>query len=374
MPFLNPYSPGQLPNVVNGFQQSPEFAGGINGALSGANFGGVTRGQLYGYKTDPSTAVGSPYAQFLTGGQGSGGPINFGLGRAMQYARSGGIVGPGAMRAARENRQASPGGNWGVGFGPNGGGDTQPNGIMYANGAQGGAVPGGAMALNPNAGAGSYGAMPGSTGMPPGMKLPTGVYTTDGGPTAGQPGGTPGTYGGSTGIVPSGTPQGWLGANPMLTGQLSNMGQVIAQQFGRNVLPQIRSNAIMAGGYGGSKQGIAEGLGAQGAMDSFARYGTDLLGSDWTNEQNRDITRTGQAQQFYSDQRAQDRADLQTGASLYDQGTQGYWSPLKNASSIYSPYTGFGPQTSSSSQGGGWLGALGGAGAAAQLLNGFKWG
>jgi hypothetical protein len=173
-------------------------------------------------------------------------------------------------------------------------------------------------------------------------------------------------------VTPASLPaDGFLGFNPALVSQIGNLGQQYAQQFQRNVVPAIDSRAIMAGGYGSSKQGIAEGIAAGDSMNGFIRSATDLLGQDWTNQQNRNLTQQGQQLNFASDQRAQDRADLLAGAGLYDQGTSGYWKPLQAANGIYGNYTGFGNTTNSSNQGGGWLGALGGAGAGYQIANGW---
>jgi hypothetical protein len=173
-------------------------------------------------------------------------------------------------------------------------------------------------------------------------------------------------------VTPASLPaDGFLGFNPALVSQIGNLGQQYAQQFQRNVLPAIDSRAIMAGGYGGSKQGIAEGIAAGDSMNGFIRSATDLLGRDWTDQQARNLTQQGQQLNFASDQRAQDRADLLAGAGLYDQGTSGYWKPLQAANSIYGNYTGFGNTTNSSNQGGGLQGALGGAGVGYQLAKGW---
>ncbi len=85
------------------------------------------------------------------------------------------------------------------------------------------------------------------------------------------------------------------------------------------------------------------------------------------------LTGQGQALNFYSDQRNQDRNDLTTAAALYNQGIQGEWSPINQANGVYGPYTGFGTQTSNQSSGGGWGGALGGAIGGATLGRNMGW-
>lgn len=48
--------------------------------------------------------------------------------------------------------------------------------------------------------------------------------------------------------------------NPAVQNMINAQGQTITDQLTRNWLPQIRSGAVGAGQYGGSRQGIAEGL------------------------------------------------------------------------------------------------------------------
>ncbi len=49
-----------------------------------------------------------------------------------------------------------------------------------------------------------------------------------------------------------------------------------------------------------------------------------------------------QAINFFSDQRSQDRQDLGLGASLYQSGINGQWSPIQNYNGLLTPYTGTG--------------------------------
>ena len=49
----------------------------------------------------------------------------------------------------------------------------------------------------------------------------------------------------------------------------------------------------MFGGYGGSRQGIAEGLSTQGLMDSIGDYGTNLYGGQYQSDQNRALAAAG---------------------------------------------------------------------------------
>lgn len=135
---------------------------------------------------------------------------------------------------------------------------------------------------------------------------------------------------------------------------------------------QARGAGIMAGGFGGSAQGIMEGKAISGAADNLAGQLSGLYGSAWNQDQSRDLQRYGMDQGFYQGQRAQDLQQAGLGASLLGQGLGMQWSPLQNASGMYSPYTGLGV-TSTSGQGGGWQGLLGGALGAAQLAKNFGW-
>lgn len=369
------YNPGMdLPGVRNGVAMHPERLGGVNGGLSGRTIGGVTRGSLYGYKADPTSAMGTPFQQYLTGGNGNG-PVDFSLAHAMLDWRNGGASGPGSHRVGMQmRRDAGP-------FMPRlanaQASDQAPTGVMPTNST-------GAPMPAPSYGRGQPSPFqpgaPGNTGVVPSGWLPParppagiehtdgGVYSVDGGPASG----------GST------QQGGFLGADPTLLSRINNLGDVYSQNLERNMLPAIRSRSIMAGGYGGSKEGIAEGIATEGAAQGFSRDAMNLLGSDWTGGQNRGLQKYGMDQSFYlgnqgqmlgyaSDQRSQDRADLTTGASLYGAGTNGMWDPIKNANGVYAGYTGYGTTTTPGA-GGGWLGALAGAGAGYQIGRGLNWG
>lgn len=80
---------------------------------------------------------------------------------------------------------------------------------------------------------------------------------------------------GALGNIASGLP-----VNPMMDAYANRMGE----QFREQIMPSIQGSAIQAGGFGGSRQGIAEGQAATGFqrnMQDFARelYGQDLQAS-----------------------------------------------------------------------------------------------
>lgn len=56
------------------------------------------------------------------------------------------------------------------------------------------------------------------------------------------------------------------GANPALQGSIDAATRPIIESLTQNILPSIRGEALTSGQFGGSRQGIAEGLAAQGAQ------------------------------------------------------------------------------------------------------------
>lgn len=90
-------------------------------------------------------------------------------------------------------------------------------------------------------------------------------------------------------------PQGYS-PSPYLQDQIGALQTQFQNNLNRNVLPQIQSNAIGAGGYGGSRQGIAEGLAGGEAATGFANAASNLLGQDYQAQMNRNL------QQYQGDQ------------------------------------------------------------------------
>jgi len=65
--------------------------------------------------------------------------------------------------------------------------------------------------------------------------------------------------------------------NPGLQGAIQAAIAPIQRQFTTSVLPGIRQEAITAGGFGGSRQGIAEGLASQGFLDSIGNAASNVV-------------------------------------------------------------------------------------------------
>jgi len=174
----------------------------------------------------------------------------------------------------------------------------------------------------------------------------------------------------------------------------------------QNILPGIRRHADSVGGVGGSREGIAQGLGiaqsnqglaaalaGNNAQDYQAQMERNLrqyqgdqsfnanqgqLGYNYWNGANQYNLGLGglalgnqrNMQDFYTSQRQGDLAQTALGAQLYGAGTQGPWNTLTDASNIYSRYTGLGGQeTSNQNAGGGALGTVGGLLGGSQLYN-----
>lgn len=117
----------------------------------------------------------------------------------------------------------------------------------------------------------------------------------------------------------------------------------------------IKGNAVGAGGLGGSRQGVAEGLAAGKASDYLQGNLSQLA----LGQYNQDSARNLQA--------------ITLGSGLMGQGINTPFQPAQNTAQIYSPFTGYGTTTNSAQTGGGWQGALGGALGAAQLGKNAGW-
>lgn len=75
--------------------------------------------------------------------------------------------------------------------------------------------------------------------------------------------------------------------NPYLDSQADAMIGSMTRNLNENVMPGIRSNAVVSGTYGGSRQGIAEGLAASRLNQDIAPALTNLYGTANENAQNR---------------------------------------------------------------------------------------
>jgi hypothetical protein len=191
---------------------------------------------------------------------------------------------------------------------------------------------------------------------------------------------------------------------------LDALNQATQTQFNnnlqQNILPGIRRGSDMVGGVGGSREGIAQGLGIAQSNQGLAQALAGNNYQDYNQQMNRNLQQyqgdqqfnTAQGQlglgywnganamnlgmgnlalgnqnslmNFYNQGRQLDQSGVALGASLYNQGAQGPWNSINNASNVYNQYTGLGGQTTTNqNQGGGASGVVGGALGGAQMYN-----
>ncbi len=205
---------------------------------------------------------------------------------------------------------------------------------------------------------------------------------------------------------------------------VNNAMRRLSENFNEQVMPGINQGATAAGQYGGSRQGIAQGLAAKGLAyaqgDMSANlynqayqqaqqqmYGTasNMANLGFSNAQsnaNRDLaaqtanasnalTKYGMDQGFYTNNRGLDLQQMQVGANLFNMGNTGMtnqgqgvyntgttyqnapWNTVSNMNSAVTPYTGYGT-TSQATQGSTAGGVLGGALMGSQLYKNLGFG
>lgn len=196
--------------------------------------------------------------------------------------------------------------------------------------------------------------------------------------------------------------------NPYLDEQIAALGKDLSSNFLENVAPGMRSGAVAAGGFGGSRQGIVEGLGTQGVSDALATAGANLRGTAFENAQNRmqqvatglneqaatvgqnninnklnfanlGANLIGQGSTMKTANDAAEDARRQQMLSLLGAGDAYSWGNLGNYASIIQPGAGVGGTTTASGPGGNPImgaagGGLAGYGIASMLNMSTPWG
>lgn len=203
--------------------------------------------------------------------------------------------------------------------------------------------------------------------------------------------------------------------NPYLPQQSQAITNQVNQNLQQQQLPGINSGAIAAGGFGGSRQGVAQGLAIGQTNQALGNSLANLNFNAWNQDQQNALQRQQidnsyalgnksldnsynlglgnlglgqmQAQQnFYTNQRGQDLQQAGLGANLVQsgnsglqQGGQGLYNlgltqqqaplnALQSYAGMLSPFTGLGGGTATTTPGASTIGsALGGALTAAQL-------
>jgi len=200
-----------------------------------------------------------------------------------------------------------------------------------------------------------------------------------------------GGYGGGGGT--SGT--GYGAQNPYLLPMMQSITDQVTSNFNRNVMPQIGSQAMAAGGYGGSRQGVIEANAMrdmnQGLSNSLANLGLQDFNAQRGYDlglRNSDLGYAGLDAQIAQNNFGNRLAGANFGLNLFNQGmannqtginagTNIQNTPLNYASNFANQYNsigqGYGTTTGSASQQGNpVLGALGGAQLGSRL--GSMWG
>ena len=114
-----------------------------------------------------------------------------------------------------------------------------------------------------------------------------------------------------------------FGQNPALGEQIGQLGTDITRQFQQGLLPGIQAEAVGAGQLGGGRQGVAQGIGIQSALDAFQRGATDLRGQDIDRQLNAAQALGGLQQQGFGQQIGAQQAAGQLGLGQQGQGLAG---------------------------------------------------
>lgn len=183
-------------------------------------------------------------------------------------------------------------------------------------------------------------------------------------------------------------------SNPYLSSQVTALTNASNQNLQNNVLPGVDGGAVAAGGYGGSRQGIADANAISQSQTGLDSSIANLYGNAYAQDQNYNLglgslANTAQANQnnFYSQNRQLDQSGQALGANLVTNANSGLvgqgagvagvgttqqqapWQVTNNAGNAFSQYAGLGGSQIGTQQGS-TLGAIaGGAIAGTQLAN-----
>lgn len=70
-------------------------------------------------------------------------------------------------------------------------------------------------------------------------------------------------------------------SNPALQGAIEAASRPTIENFNNSILPGLKSDAISAGGFGGTRQGIGEGLAAQGATQTIGDIAAQMANTNY---------------------------------------------------------------------------------------------
>lgn len=191
-------------------------------------------------------------------------------------------------------------------------------------------------------------------------------------------------------------------SNPYLQPQAQAIAGQYARTLNEDVMPAINQGAMIAGGYGGTRQALAQGKAINGMGLNLASALSNLYGNayqfdqgNYTNQRGQDLnygaTINGQNLNSQATNRQLDQSGMRLGADLFNLGNSGYlgqgqgiyqigatqqnapWLQLQNLSGLTGPYTGLNSTvTSSGNSSGSTLGNLvGGAMLGNKLYSGW---
>ena len=109
--------------------------------------------------------------------------------------------------------------------------------------------------------------------------------------------------------------------NPMLDGMYDAAARRVTDTFNEDVMPEISKSAVANGGFGGSRQGIAEGLAAKEAHQGLTDLASDIYGNAYNLGFGAMSDLTARQMQGGIDASAQN-ANLQQGANQNNAGWQ----------------------------------------------------
>lgn len=219
---------------------------------------------------------------------------------------------------------------------------------------------------------------------------------TAGGGSGGYSGGYGGGSGASWGAAWNpGSSAGSQGVNGMSNPYLQPQADAIRGQYARalteDVLPTINQGAVAAGGYGGTRQALAQGKAINGMGLNLASALSNMYGNSYQFDQGNFTNQRGQDMNSYTANRQLDQNGVQLGANLYNMGNSGsltqgqglynigstdqnaMWQLLQNLSNLTGPYTGLNStSTVNGTNSGSTLGnILGGATLGQKIYNGW---
>lgn len=147
-----------------------------------------------------------------------------------------------------------------------------------------------------------------------------------GGQPAQQPQQQPSQQPPQNGYGPGGGYQGMPGSaggryqpNPYLQQQAQNLQAMSNDNFARNIAPGMRSGAVAAGGFGGSRQGVIEANALKDQNFNLTNSLTNMFAGDFNNSQNRNLQQRQGDQSYDLGLRSNDLG-FQNADNSYDLG------------------------------------------------------